>query len=55
MAAANQIWDAADDRLATLKNGGPLEGRPPQAVNLPPNLAPIGTAYKFSTLIAEWA
>jgi hypothetical protein len=55
MAAANQIWDAADDQLAALKNGGPVEGRPPQAINRPPNLAPIGTPYRFSTLIAEWA
>ena len=43
MAAANQIWDAADDQLAALKNGGPLEGRQPQAVNRPPTWAPIGT------------
>ena len=55
MAAANQIWDAADDQLAALKNGGPLERRPPQVINGPPNLAPIGTPYRFSTLIAEWA
>ncbi len=55
MAAANQIWDAADDQLSALKNGVPLEGRPPQAVNRPPNLAAIGTPYKFSTLITEWA
>jgi site-specific recombinase XerD len=55
MAAANQLWNAADDQLAALKNGGPLEGNPPQAINRPPTLAPVGTPYGFSTLIAEWA
>ena len=50
MAAANQIWGAADDQLDALKNGKPVASR--QAISLS---APPGVPCPFSTIIDKWA
>lgn len=50
MTAANQIWDAADDQLAALKNGKPVANRPVDDLS-----ASSGIPCRFSTIIEKWA
>jgi len=50
LAAAKQIWDAADDQLAALKNGKPVVSQ--QTVSLSTSTA---IPCPFSTIIDKWA
>ena len=50
MAAANQIWDAADDQLAALKNGKQVANRQAVSLSALPRIP-----CSFSTIIDKWA